>query len=66
MNRGLYLSIPQPDLVDLKLTAQTIAESYNRDLAQKNKDFFEALAKTYFEYKNELSKNYTIKEDFHG
>ena len=66
MNRGLYLSIPQPDLEDLKLTSQTIAESYNRDLAQKNKDLFEALANTYFEYKKELSKNYTIKEDFHG
>ena len=68
MNRGLYLSIPQPDLEDLKLTAQTIAESYNIDLAQNNnnKDLFEALANTYFEYKEELSKNYTIKEDFHG
>ena len=66
MNRGLYLSIPQPDLEDLKLTAQIIAESYNEELAQKNKELFEALAVTYFEYKNELSAKYTIKEDFHG
>ena len=66
MNRGLYLSIPQPDLEDLKLTAQIIAESYNKDLALKNKELFEALAVTYYEYKIELSTKYTIKEDFHG
>ena len=66
MNRGLYLSIPQPDKEDLQLTAQTIAESYNKDLAQKNKELFDALALTYYEYKKELSTKYTIKEDFHG
>ena len=66
MNRGLYLSIPQPDLEDLKSTAQTIAESYNMDIGHENKYLFEALATTYFEYKKELAKNYPIKEDFHG
>ena len=66
MNRGLYLSIPQPDLEDLKITAQTIAESYNQQLAATHKDLFETLAVTYHEYKNELSKKYTSKEDFHG
>ena len=64
MNRGLYLSIPQPDLEDLKQTAQTIAESYNRQLADEHKDLFETLAVTYHDYKLELNK--TIKEDFHG
>ena len=66
MNRGLYLSIPQPDLDDLKTTAQTIAESYSPQLAETNKDLFEALAITYYEYKNELKEKYTKKEDFHG
>ena len=66
MNRGLYLSIPQPDLEDLKTTAQTIAESYNQQLANVHKDLFETLAITYFEYKNELLTKYTLKEDFHG
>jgi len=65
MNRGLYLSIPQPDLEDLKQTAQTIAESYNDQLAQKHKDLFENLAITYHDYKIKLSK-YKKKEDFHG
>ena len=54
MNRGLYLSIPQPDLEDLKQTAQTIAESYNRQLADEHKDLFETLAVTYHDYKLEL------------
>ena len=66
MNRGLYLSIPQPDLEDLKQTANTIAESYNRQLAQTHKDLFETLAVTYHDYKEELIKHYTKKEDFHG
>ena len=65
MNRGLYLSIPQPDLEDLKQTAQTIAESYNIQLAQKHKDLFENLAITYHDYKQKLSQ-YNKKEDFHG
>jgi hypothetical protein len=65
MNRGLYLSIPQPDLEDLTETAQTIAESYNPQLAQKHKDLFENLAITYHDYKEKLSQ-YRKKEDFHG
>ena len=66
MNRGLYLSIPQPDLEDLKLTSQIIAESHNKQLAQDYKELFENLAITYYEYKQELTNKYTIKEDFHG
>ena len=66
MNRGLFLSIPPPDLDDLKTTAQTIAESYNLNLARENKDLFDALANTYHEYKETLKTQYTIKEDFHG
>ena len=66
MNRGLFLSIPKPDKNDLETTALTIAESYNVKLAQDNKELFVALANTYFEYKEKLELQYTIKEDFHG
>ena len=66
MNRGLYLSIPQPDLDDLKQTAKTIAESYNIRLAQQNNELFETLAITYYEYKQILINEYKKKEDFHG
>ena len=66
MNRGLFLSIPPPDKEDLQTTANTIAESYNQKLAQDNKELFDTLANTYFEYKETMQKQYTIKEDFHG
>ena len=66
MNRGIYLSIPKPDLEDLKNTAQIIAESYNENIARQYKDFFENLAITYHEYKEELTEIYTKREDFHG
>ena len=66
MNRGLYLSIPQPDLEDLNKTSLTIAESYNPHLAQENLDLFEALANVYFKYKIELKTNYPDKKEYHG
>ena len=65
MNRGIYLSIPQPDLNDLKKTAEIISESYDEHNAKINKDLFENLAITYYEYKNELNKK-TELQDFHG
>ena len=34
MNRGVYLSIPEPDEEDLKTTSVTIAESYNKELTK--------------------------------
>ena len=55
MNRGIYLSIPQPDLENLKKTAQIIAQSYNEKIAEQYKDFFENLAITYYEYKKQLT-----------
>ena len=66
MNRGIYLSIPQPDLEDLKKTSQIIAQSYNEKIAEQYKDFFENLAITYYEYKKQLTDIYIQKEDFHG
>ena len=66
MNRGLFLSIPQPDLEDLNKTSQIIAESYNPHLAQTNSDLFEALANLYYNYKKILKKNYSDKQEYHG
>ena len=65
MNRGIYLSIPELDEEDLKLTSITIAESYNQSLTSKNEDIFIELAKTYHSYISDL-KNNIDKADFHG
>ena len=65
MNRGILLSIPPLQKNELEMTAINIAESYNEKLAQDNKDFFVALANTYFEYKKILQEKYPDKKDFH-
>ena len=67
MNRGIYLAIPDPDEENLQKTALTIAESYELDLENNplNKEFFEKLASTYYEYKLKLNKN-NIYQEFHG
>ena len=66
MNRGIYLSINQPDLKDLTETSETIAKTYDDTLASKNKEFFSNLAETYYNYKEDLKINYSTFEDFHG
>ena len=65
MNRGIFLSVPIPNKEDLEKTSQAIAESYDKNLSTKNKDLFQALADTYFEYKKEMEEKYT-KKDYHG
>ena len=65
MNRGIFLSIPEADNEDLEKTAITIAKSYNKMLANSNKDLFIDLSNTYYEYINDLKK-YIEKKDFHG
>ena len=65
MNRGIHLSITQPDLQDLTDTAETIAKTYDDTLANKNKSFFSNLAQTYFNYKEILAKHEKY-QDFHG
>ena len=65
MNRGIYLSIPEADEEDLKKTAVTIAESYDKILTSKYKDLFIDLATTYYKYKKILN-DYPDKKDFHG
>ena len=76
MNRGIHLSITEPDKDDLIDTALSIAESYDQRLIQDYKIYFEYLASTYFEYKQKLkdseykfekneNNNKKIRE-FHG
>ena len=68
MNRGISISIPEPDEDDNKETSLTIGKSYDEILANRYKNFFENLGKAYFEYKNYLKKEHNLdgKEDFHG
>ena len=72
MNRGIHLSIPEPDLEDLKFTAKTIVESYDNFLLTEYGSLFEKLAISYYNYKEFLkelgfnNKNNTQYYDFHG
>ena len=54
MNRGIYLSIPEPDVDDLIFTAYEIAKSYDIKLILDYKEYFMYLAKAYYQYKEEL------------
>ena len=65
MNRGIYLSIPEPDLEDLQKTAIIIAKSYDNKL-NKYSTFFNNLAEVYYKYKFYLKTNKTNYIDFHG
>ena len=68
MNRGISISIPEPDEIDNKETSLTIGESYDEILAKRYQSFFENLGKAYFDYKQYLKKEHNLdrKEDFHG
>ena len=68
MNRGISISIPEPNEDDNKETSLTIGKSYNEKLAETYKSFFENLGLTYFEYKKYLKLKHNLdgKEDFHG
>ena len=68
MNRGISISIPEPDEDDNKETSLTIGKSYDDILASRYKDFFENLGKSYYEYKQYLKDKHNLdgKEDFHG
>ena len=65
MNRGITLFTLQYDLKNLEMTAISIANSYDKYIAQEYKDYFFDLAYIYFEYKKKL-KEYKFKESFHG
>ena len=68
MNRGISISIPEPDEEDIKNTSLTIANSYDKNLDSKYKLFFENLGEAYYKYKEYLKEKHNSdgKEDFHG
>ena len=66
MNRGLFISIPEPDKDDLILTSEKIAQSYNDILIGKYQKYYESLAKSYYDYKNSFDKNNLKLNNFHG
>jgi len=69
MNRGITISIPEPNEKDIIITSITIAKSYlGENLEEKIKIFFENLGKSFYKYKKEFKNNSAIKiyEDFHG
>ena len=68
MNRGISISIPEPDEEDNKETAFIIGNSYDEKMALTYRSFFENLGKSYFNYKQILRANYSFngKDDFHG
>ena len=68
MNRGIYLSIPEPEEDDLKITSYTIGESYDETLAKENKELYENLGLGYYKYKSFLKKEHNLdgKDEFHG
>ena len=68
MNRGLFISIPEADEEDTKNTTFTLGKSFNKVLADKNKDFLENLGKIYLNYRHYLKEKHSLdgKENFHG
>ena len=68
MNRGISISIPEPDEEDNKETSLTIVKSYDELLANRYKSFFENLGTAYYNYKSYLKEGFNRdgKEDFHG
>ena len=69
MNRGITITIPDPNENDIKKTSITIAKSYlGENLDDNIKKFFENLGSSYYEYKQEFKKKKILKKylDFHG
>ena len=67
MNRGLYLSIPDPEEKDVQLTSYIIGESYDADLATNYKKLYENLGEIYYNYKQHIMSQFNNGfEEFHG
>ena len=69
MNRGITITIPDPNENDIKKTSITIAKSYlDEELDNNIKLFFENLGMSFYEYKQEFIKKNILKKylDFHG
>ena len=66
MNRGVHLSIQEPELGDLILTAERIAEGIYNNILLSNKGLIKNLTKAYYEYKSFIKQKYNEFYDFHG
>ena len=67
MNRGIHLSIQEPDENDLTYTALTIGKNIFEEIEIENyKKLIENLTKSYFEYKNFLKNKCISNYNFHG
>ena len=68
MNRGVHLSILEPNLEDLKLTANTISYDIYEEI--KNNTTYQKLignlTESYYNYKLYLKKHQLSNYDFHG
>jgi len=66
INRAINLSITDYDIKDLEETANSIAEALDTNLANNYKDFFETLARVYYEYIKQNQNSIKGNKDFHG
>ena len=67
MNRGIHLSIQEPDENDLTYTAITIAKNIFEEIEIENyKNLIINLTKSYFEYKNFIKNKCVSNYNFHG
>ena len=69
MNRGITISIPDPNEDDIKTTSITIAQSYlGKNIDNNIKTFFENLGSSYYNYIKFFKNNNIINkyQDFHG
>ena len=61
MNRTIFLAIPDIGLDDVNITVKAIAHSYGQDLYTKYENEYQLLGKIYYNYKEELEKEFTNK-----
>ena len=66
INRALNLSITDYEDTDLEETLIAIAEALDKDIANRNNELFQSLAKTYFEYMKFIQGSLRENKDFHG
>ena len=66
INRALNLTITDYDPDDLQETALAIAGAIDRNISEKYQFFFEALAKTYYNYLSFRQASLSENKNFHG
>ena len=66
INRALNLSITDYDIQDLEETAISIAQALDNELSNNYQDFFEILARTYYEFVQFNENTIQENKNFHG